>query len=119
MVVLGIVDFRFMFQRWETLTSVAREGACVATLPGYATVDVEDRVASYLVAGGVPTTGGNPTVTATTIANNGSTWPATSIALSYDHDYLFVNGIVGWFGGTLGTTTLQTQATMRNEIAGP
>jgi len=32
---------------------------------------------------------------------------------------LFVNGIVGWFGGTLGTTTLQTQATMRNEIAGP
>ena len=121
MIVLGIVDFGFLFQRWEALTNAAREGARVAMLPGYSTIDVEDRITNYLAAGGVPTTGGNPavTVTATTISQGAATWPATTVALSYDHDYIFVNGIVGWFGGSLGTTTLQTSATMRNEITGP
>ena len=121
MVVLGIVDFGFLFQRWEALTNATREGARVAVMPGYATVDVEDRITNYLAAGGVPTAAGNPavSVTQTTIAQGAATWPATTVALSYDHEYIFVNGIVGWFGGSLGTTTLQTSATMRNEITGP
>ena len=54
LVVLGVADFGFLFQRWEALTNATREGARVATLPGYATVDVEDRVVNYLAAGGVP-----------------------------------------------------------------
>ena len=32
MVILGIVDFGFLFQRYEVLTNAAREGARVAAL---------------------------------------------------------------------------------------
>ena len=121
LVVLGIVDYGFMFQRFEALTNAAREGARVASLPGYGQVDVEDRIASYLAAGGVPTDAGNPaiTVTPTTILNGGGTWAATTVSLSYDHDYLFINSLVGWFGGALGPPTLFAEATMRNEIDVP
>ena len=121
LVILGVVDFGFLFQRWEALTNAAREGARVATLPGYETVDVEARVASYLAAGGVPTTGGNPAVTVagTTIAQGAATWPATTVTLSYTHDYLFLDSVTAWFGGGLGSTTVTTQATMRDEISGP
>lgn len=120
-VILGVVDFAFVFQRWEALTNATREGARIAALPGYATVDVEDRVATYLAAGGVPTYGGNPvvTVTPTTIAQGAATWPATTVSLSYVHDYLFLDSVMGWFGGSFSSSTLTTQATIRNEISGP
>lgn len=34
LVVLGIVDFGFLFQRMEVVTNAAREGARIAVLPG-------------------------------------------------------------------------------------
>ena len=121
LVVLGIVDYGLMFQRFEALTNAAREGARVGALPGYAQVDIEDRVASYLAAGAVPTTAGNPsiTVTPTTIPNGAGTWPATTVSVSYDHTYLFIGGLMGYFGGALGPSTLVAQATMRNEVDVP
>ena len=35
MVVLAIVDFGFMFQRYEVVTNAEREGARIAVLAGY------------------------------------------------------------------------------------
>lgn len=122
LLVLGIVDYGFMFQRFEALTNATREGARVASLPGYQQVDVEDRVAAYLAAGGVPTAAGNPVVnvdTTATIPNGTGTWAATTVTLTYTHDYLFVDSLVGWWGGSLAPTTLLTQSTMRNEVNGP
>ena len=106
------------FCRHEVLANAAREGARVAVLPGYATTDVQDRVMSYVTAGGLPTTAGNPTVTVSpaTVPWDTTTWPATTVSVAYTDDYLFLNGVVGWFGGSLGATTLQSQATMRNEL---
>ena len=57
LIVLGIVDFGFMFQRMEVVTNAAREGARLAVLPGYAKTDVEARVCDYLQSGGVPLVG--------------------------------------------------------------
>ena len=37
LVMLGIIDFGFLFQRYEVVTNAAREGARVAILPGYQT----------------------------------------------------------------------------------
>ena len=37
LVVLGIAEFGFIFQRYEVLTNAAREGARIAVLPGYST----------------------------------------------------------------------------------
>ena len=121
MVILAVVDYGFMFQRFEALTNAAREGARIATLPGYAQVDFEDRIGSYLAAGAVPTNAGNPavTVTPTTSPNGAGTWPATTVRVSYTHDYLFLDSVVGWFGGALAPSTLVAQATMRNEVNGP
>ena len=121
LLVLGIVDYGFMFQRFEALTNATREGARVASLPGYAQVDIEDRVADYLAAGGVPTTAGNPVVavTAGTIPNGAGTWAATTVTLTYTHNYIFVDSLVGWWGGSLAPTTILTQSTMRNEVNGP
>ena len=106
MVILGIVDFGFLFQRYEVLTNAAREGARVAALPGYTATDVENRVAAYIQTGGVPTTDGNPTITVTptTIAVGANTWPATSVNVSYEHDYLFLGAVASWFGGSLGVS---------------
>ena len=121
LVVLGIVDYGLMFQRLEVVTNAAREGARVAAMPGYAQVDIEDRVTSYLPAGGVPTGAGNPavTVTPTTIPSNGGPWAATTVRVSYDHTHLFIDDLIGWFGGALGPETLVTQAVMRNEVDSP
>ena len=48
LVVLGIVDFAFVFQRYEAVTNATREGARVAVLPGYTEPDVQSRVQSYI-----------------------------------------------------------------------
>ena len=115
MVVLAIVDFGFLFQRYEVVTNAAREGARVAVLPGYTTSDIQDRVTSYATAGGLPTT---PTVSiaATTITAGSSTWPATTVNVSYSHQYLFLGGIASWFGGSFSSVTLTAASTMRNEL---
>ena len=115
MVVLAIVDFGFLFQRYEVVTNAAREGARVAVLPGYTTSDIQDRVTSYATAGGLPTA---PTVSiaATTITAGSSTWPATTVNVSYSHQYLFLGGIASWFGGSFSSVTLTAASTMRNEL---
>ena len=119
LVVLGIVDFGFMFQRLEVLTNAAREGARVAVLPGYDATDVENRVMEYVASGGVPTGAGNPTVTVTTTAAavGLNSWPATTVNVSYQHSYMFLGAVAGWFGGSFSSISLETEAMMRNEIS--
>ena len=56
LVMFGIMDFGLLFQRYETVTNAAREGARVAVLPGYAQADVEARVRQYLIAAGLTST---------------------------------------------------------------
>ena len=53
---LGIIDFGFLFQRYEIVTNAAREGARIAILPGYADADVQARVNQYLTAAGLTPT---------------------------------------------------------------
>ncbi len=115
MVVLGIVDFAFVFHHNEVVTNAAREGARIGTLPGYGTTDVENRVNAYLVAGGLP---GTPavTVTGTTVPVGGGFWPATSVGVTYNYDYMFVGAVASWFGDAFSSVTIKAQATMRNEL---
>ena len=54
LVVLGIAEFGFIFQRYEVITNAAREGARLAVLPGYTTADVEARVADSRTAAACP-----------------------------------------------------------------
>ncbi len=116
MVILGCVDFAFVFHRNEVITNAAREGARVATLPGYGQTDVQNRVNEYLTVGGLPIAPATVTVTPTTIPYGTGTWPATSVNVSFVHNYMFIGAVAAWFGGSFTNVTLQADSTMRHEI---
>lgn len=127
LIILGIADFGFMFQRYEVLTNAAREGARVAVLPGYVSADVKARVCAYLASGGVPATGcpnpSNPaiSVTDTTVPMAvGPALQAKRVQVTYTHSYMFIGGVAGLFSGTFRTTLpITTVAIMRSELAAP
>src|SRR5262245_33802491 len=59
LLVLGIIEFGFLFQEYEVVTNAAREGARIASMipsAGYTTDHAKTRVTNYLTAGGL-----NPT----------------------------------------------------------
>ena len=47
----GIVDFGFLFQRYEVVTNAAREGARLASLAGYTDAAARTRVREYIRVG--------------------------------------------------------------------
>lgn len=126
LIMLGIVDFGFMFQRYEVLTNAAREGARIAVLPGYTTADVQARVCAYVKTGGLPLTGtcpnpGNPAISVTNVSiavPAGPALTAKSVTVTFTHSYMFVGPIAGLFSGTFTTTfPITSTAVMRNELA--
>jgi TadE-like protein len=120
LVMFGIMDFGLLFQRYETVTNAAREGARVAVLPGYLEPDVKKRVEEYLAAAGLTAT---PTVTYTDpkklpLSVGGPCVTITGVKVDYPHQYLFIGKIIGLFGGSGFTTkTLTATARMRYEGA--
>ena len=132
MIVLGIVDFGFLFQRLEVVTNAAREGARIAVLPGYDDADIRARVCDYVETGGVPVTGtcgatgANPTVDIVDadIPVDGSTIAGKQVLVTYTHNDLFLGGVGGvasWFGSGAALTDvpLRGVATMRLEVPAP
>ena len=117
LVLLGILDFGLLFQRYEAVTNAAREGARVAILPGYAAADVQNRVQQYLADAGltaVPIT----TVVAPVGVNvgGGACITMTGATVSYPHSYFLVGAIMTYFGGAgLGNTALVATSMMRYE----
>ena len=128
LVVLGIAEFGFIFQRYEVVTNAAREGARMAVLPGYNTVPAQDairaRVRGYIQAGRVPISGGTPpaSIVNVTIADDtvvvGGGLPAVSIrrvTVTYTHSYMFLPRMASWFGVTYTTIPLTAVSEMRVE----
>ncbi|MEO6223194.1 MAG: TadE/TadG family type IV pilus assembly protein [Vicinamibacterales bacterium] len=119
LVVLGIAEFGFIFQRYEVVTNAAREGARMAVLPGYTADDVTARVRAYVTDGRVPTTLTNPTIAVTnvTIAVGGGLAPINTkqVTVTYTHSYAFLPNIGNWFGVSYTTIPLTAVAQMRNE----
>jgi Flp pilus assembly protein TadG len=127
LILVGIVDFGFLFQRYEVLTNAAREGARIAVLAqsGYTVSDVRKRVCDYLAAGGVPTTnpctgnaGTNPAVQMNTVAITVPTGTISGrqVVVTYTHNFMFIGPIIGLMGGTwTNTKTITLSSTMRLE----
>jgi Flp pilus assembly protein TadG len=121
LVVMGIIDFGFLFQRYEVLTNAAREGARVAVLPTYQGAGLDDnvraRVLGYLDAAGLDET--DATVLPVEIANEsiapGTCMTTYKVTVTFPHEYSFVGGIMGYFGGTMSSTTLRAVSKMRGE----
>jgi Flp pilus assembly protein TadG len=120
LVTFGIIDFGLLFQRYETVTNAAREGARIAVLPGYGELDVEARVNQYLVASGLtPLPASAIAYTLPQAVNvGGACVTITGVTVGYPHQYIVIGHIVGLFGGSVfTTTTLTATARMRYEGA--
>jgi hypothetical protein len=119
-VIMGLVDFGFMFQRFEVVTNAAREGARMAVLAGYTDADVEARVRNYLTTGGVAATASNATVATTDFsiptAGGGPAMPGKRVQVTYASPYLFLGPVAGWFGGSFTSANLTGVAIMRKEL---
>ena len=120
LVVLGIMDFGLLFQRYEAVTNAAREGARIAVLNGYDEDDVEARVEQYLTDAGLDGT------TATVVPlgpeglnlDGGTCMSVIGTTVSYPNQYLFLGGIMAYFGGGgFGAKTISATARMRVEGA--
>jgi Flp pilus assembly protein TadG len=118
LVLAGILDMGFLFKDYEVVTNAAREGARMASLPGWAESDVRARVNSYLSAGGFQGTA-TTTVTAVRMADaNGRSINGIQVLISAPHSYLILGPIAKLIQSEdLATTTLRAAATMRTEVA--
>ena len=118
LVLVGILDFGFVFQQYEVMTNAAREGARMAVLPGYGEADVQNRVAIYLTNAGV-TGPATTTVTPTQIALGGglSSLPATRVTVQMNYTFKFLGPVAQLFKGSFGTVTLSVASEMRTEVA--
>jgi Flp pilus assembly protein TadG len=118
LVVLGIIDFGLLFQRYEVVTNAAREGARVSVLPGYADEDVETRVGQYLTAAGL-TEGATTSVgTPQVVEVGGQCITVRPVTVTYPHTFSFVGGIAGFFGSELARTGVTATSSMRSETPG-
>lgn len=117
LIMCGIFDFGFLFQRFEVLTNAAREGARMASLPGYTEADVQARVNAYLAAGGVPGTAVTTRVIEQ-VAAGGTTFNVARVTVTYTQQYMFLGPIMGMFGPSLSTVPLRAVAVMRIESQG-
>jgi Flp pilus assembly protein TadG len=119
LVVLGIAEFGFIFQRYEVVTNAAREGARMAVLPGYTNADVIARVRTYVTQGRVTTTTTNPNIVITNVTIPvGAGLPpinAKRVVVTYTHTYTFLPNIGSLFGATYTTIPLTAVAEMRKE----
>jgi Flp pilus assembly protein TadG len=118
LVTLGIMDFGILLQQYQVITAAAREGARVGILPNYTTANAEARALAYINASII-------SMGATTPAPTAAVNPATAVGANcmstitvtttFPHTYVFVGGIMNYFGTGLGTKTLTATATMRTE----
>ena len=118
LVMLGIADFGFLFQRYEVITNAAREGARVAILPGYGDGDVTARVNQYITASGIPGTATTTVGAPQTITVGGQCITVRPVTVCNDNDFLFLGPIIGLMGGSgFSNKTLHATSSMRSEIA--
>ena len=115
----AIIDFGFLFQRYEAITNAAREGARLASLPNYNVADVQARIDSYLAASGL--TGGPPAYinqTATRTLPSGQTITVAEVVVWYPAGMTYLGPIAGLVGGSgHGSMMLRATSIMRAEAA--
>jgi len=128
----AIVDFGFLFQRYEVVTNAAREGARVGVLPGYIQPpcppslppapqpDVEARVKQYLAVAGLDDTLASVFVLcpSLSVGSGGQTIATVSVVVEYPSAFTVLGPIAGLVGGTgWSSLTLRAGSTMRMEVA--
>jgi len=94
---MGIIDFGFLFQRYEVVLNGAREGARLAVVDDTLTdADVELRVQNYLSGAGL--TGSTANASDSTMIVSGVAVATKTVTVLYPSDFLFLPGSVNLQG---------------------
>jgi Flp pilus assembly protein TadG len=118
LVIMSVVDFGLMFQRYVVLTNAAAEGARVSSLPGYSSADVTSRVASYATNGGIRGSVSAVTTPVSLPGAGGGTWPGSQVTVTHVYNFNYIGPIARLFGGgPVGSVTLTSRSTMRKQVA--
>jgi Flp pilus assembly protein TadG len=118
LVFAAIIDFGFLFQRYEAVTNAAREGARLGVLPGYQPSDVQGRVTNYLAASGL--TGGPAPAVAYSVETlpSGATITVVTVTVTYPANLSYLGPIAALVGGTqMSSINLRAVSVMRTETA--
>jgi TadE-like protein len=131
LVLCGVLDFGFMFQRYEVVTNAAREAARVGVLPAYTPTDAVNRGRAYMDTGGLavpnracgvmpeqPRTRCVEAFDENSTIGTGPTAKTVQqirVVVEYDHEHVFVGPMMGLFGSSLGITRLHAVSIMRRE----
>ena len=94
LLLMGIMDFGYLFQRYEILQNSAREGARLAVVDDTLTnPDIELRVLNYANNAGLP---GTPIANAgdSTMDVSGVAIATKPVTVTYSSDFLFLPGSV-------------------------
>jgi Flp pilus assembly protein TadG len=123
LVVMGIMDLGFLFQRYEVVTNAAREGARVSVLSGvttnppYTQSDIEARVSAYMTAAGLTCSSCVSLTPAILVSIGGGHCISTrTVTVTYDSQLMFLGPIFNLMGGG-STKTLRSTSAMRVESA--
>jgi Flp pilus assembly protein TadG len=103
-IMLGIIEFGWVFMVRQTMTTAARGGARVATLQGTTETDIEDRVNDYMSPSGLSTY----TITITRATEED---PTETVRIQIP--YADVSLVGGYFGPT--NFNLSATSSMRKE----
>ena len=98
LLIMGIMDFGFLFQRYELVVNAAREGARLAVADDTLTEpDLQLRVQNYLSGAGLS---GTATVSAlpSTMTVSGVAIATKTVTVLYSSDFLFLPGSVNLQG---------------------
>lgn len=117
MILLGIIEFGMLFQRYYVVSNAAREGARVSVLPGYSDADVQTRVTQFLTAGGLT----EPAVTTVdppqAIDVGGQCISVRRVNVEYPYQFTAVGALAAFFDGVgFDRAGVRASASMRSEI---
>lgn len=112
----GLMDLGFLFQRYEVVTNAAREGARVASLPGYQDADVQARVLAYMTAAGLTCSGCVTFGALQTVTVGSQCITVRPVTVAYDSQLLILGPVFSLMGGG-DVKTVRATSAMRREMA--
>jgi Flp pilus assembly protein TadG len=119
LIIMGIIDFGFMFREMNVVTNAAREGARTGILPDYDDADIDARVQQYMNAAGIgvscPSASCVVLKPVVSVTAPSGPFQARDVRVTIFHDWTFMSPFAAMFGGSFSSVALSGRAVMRVE----
>jgi len=119
LIIMGIIDFGFMFREMSVVTNAAREGARTGILADYGDADIDARVQQYMVASGInvscPSADCVVLKPVIDVTAPSGTFQARDVRVTIFHDWTFLSPFAAMFGGSFSSVALSGRSVMSVE----